>query len=201
MNDVPASRSALLALLAERRAMREGYAFLDEKCVLLAGAILRELRDVENARKQCEGLRLSAAQSLAAAVSCLGLEALQCYPPMPREAIGFALQRSALLGVPLLTLRLEWRAPPAEPALGACAEAEACRAAFAALAERLGAMAASAANLERLCEQYRRAMRRARALENVVLPELERSVTSVEARLEELEQDEGTWLRHSRPAG
>ena len=44
MNDVTPTRSLLIALADERRTMREGAAFLDEKCLVLAGAMLRELR-------------------------------------------------------------------------------------------------------------------------------------------------------------
>ena len=36
MNDLTPTRSLLIALGDERRTMREGYAFLDEKCLLLA---------------------------------------------------------------------------------------------------------------------------------------------------------------------
>src|SRR5664279_195722 len=43
MSDVTPTRAAALELKDERRAMREGYVFLDEKCLLLAGEILREL--------------------------------------------------------------------------------------------------------------------------------------------------------------
>jgi len=44
MNDLTPTRSLLIALGDERRTMREGYAFLDEKCLLLAGEMLRQFR-------------------------------------------------------------------------------------------------------------------------------------------------------------
>ena len=37
------TRSVVLELKDERRAMQEGYVFLDEKCLLLAGEMLRGL--------------------------------------------------------------------------------------------------------------------------------------------------------------
>jgi len=43
VNEVSPTRSAVIELKDERRAMHEGYVFLDEKCLLLAGEILREL--------------------------------------------------------------------------------------------------------------------------------------------------------------
>ena len=39
--DVTPTRSVVLDLKDERRAMHEGYVFLDEKCLLLAGEMLR----------------------------------------------------------------------------------------------------------------------------------------------------------------
>jgi V/A-type H+-transporting ATPase subunit D len=50
-------------------------------------------------------------------------------------------------------------------------------------------------NLERLQLEYRRAVRRARALQDVLLPELDRSIGEIEARLEELEQEDAIWMR------
>ena len=43
MTEATPTRAVALDLMDERRAMREGYVFLDEKCLLLAGAILQEL--------------------------------------------------------------------------------------------------------------------------------------------------------------
>jgi vacuolar-type H+-ATPase subunit D/Vma8 len=38
-------------------------------------------------------------------------------------------------------------------------------------------------------------VRRARALQDVMLPELDRSIYDVENRLEELEQEDAIWMR------
>ncbi len=43
MTDITPTRGIALELNDERRAMHEGYVFLDEKCLLLAGEMLREL--------------------------------------------------------------------------------------------------------------------------------------------------------------
>ena len=49
--------------------------------------------------------------------------------------------------------------------------------------------------LERLSLEYRRSVRRARALQDVMLPELDHSIYDVESRLEELEQEDAIWMR------
>ena len=43
MSEASPTRAVVLELKEEQRAMHEGYVFLDEKCLLLAGEILREL--------------------------------------------------------------------------------------------------------------------------------------------------------------
>jgi V/A-type H+-transporting ATPase subunit D len=63
--------------------------------------------------------------------------------------------------------------------------------------EKLVALAARSGNLERLYREYRRTARRARALQDVLLPEVEGMVREFEARLEELEQDEASWARRA----
>lgn len=198
MNDVTPTRSAVIALKDERKAMQEGYVFLDEKCLLLAGAMLRELRRYGDARKTLQGLQRDAALALAAAVARHGLQGLQCYPaPDPAGARVHEAQRS-LLGVALKEARLERLADSIADPVWASPEARACRAAFAAVVGGLVAMAAMSGNLERLCREYRRTVRRVRALQDVLLPELDRTVADIEARLEELEQDEALWVRLRR---
>jgi V/A-type H+-transporting ATPase subunit D len=60
-------------------------------------------------------------------------------------------------------------------------------------------LAAVSGNLERLSQEYRRSLRRARALQDVLLPELERELRGIETALEELEQQDLISM-HRRPA-
>ena len=71
----------------------------------------------------------------------------------------------------------------------------ACRAAFDAMFAAAVPLAAVTGNLERLSQEYRRSVRRARALQDVLLPELGRSIRGIETRLEELEQEEAVLMR------
>jgi len=79
--------------------------------------------------------------------------------------------------------------------VNASPEVRDCRAAFAALLAAAVALAAVSGNLERLSREYRRSVRRARALQDVLLPELGRSIHGIETRLEELEQEEAVLMR------
>ena len=170
--------------------MQEGYVFLDEKCLLLAGAMLRELRRFDEESRRLRALQSQAAAALGAAVKHHGLQGLQCYPASPQDAITLHVHQRLLLNVPLLdaSARREVVATP-EPAY-LSPEAEDCRAAFSTLTQQLMVMAAMSGNLARLYRDYRRSVRRVRALQDVLLPELDGEIDEIETQLEELERDE-----------
>jgi V/A-type H+-transporting ATPase subunit D len=196
MSEASPTRAVVLELKDEQRAMHEGYVFLDEKCLLLAGEILREL--VHYA--QLDGVLLAAHRSaiaaLQAAVARHGLDELQVYPPLDQTHATLERAARSIMGVRLLDAR--WRpagtAPPRPVAPSP--EAEACRRAFVGLVEATAELAAVSGNLERLSFEYRRSVRRARALQDVLLPELDQSVYRIETRLEELEQEDAISMRH-----
>jgi V/A-type H+-transporting ATPase subunit D len=195
-----ATRSAILELRDERRAMREGHRFLDEKCLLLAGEILRQLarhRELEDRLRRASDTALS---SLVAAVARHGLDALQVHLAAPADASSVALQRRALIGVPLFEAKLDLVQPSLDPALDASPEARDCAIRFADLTAVATEIAAVTGNLERLHAEYRRAVRRARALQDVLLPEIDRTLADFVARVDELEQEEAVWMRASRRA-
>jgi V/A-type H+-transporting ATPase subunit D len=196
--DLTPTRSVVLELADERRAMHEGYVFLDEKCLLLAGEMLRELTRYTELERGFTGAWDAAAAALQAAVARHGLEGLQVHPPpsldhatvkrTPRSLMGVRLQEAALVTP-------GFRAPPG---VDRSPEGEACRRAFTRLIELAVPLAAVAGNLERLSLEYRRAVRRARALQDVLLPELDRDVYEIETRLEELEQEDAISMRRGR---
>lgn len=196
MSDVTPTRSAVIELKEERHAMREGHVFLDEKCLLLAGEIVAELRrsaDLEaNFLHACN----RAAAALSAAIGRHGLEELLAYPvPGLDQARAEIIPRS-LMGVRLLEARLHLKlSVQREQVVNASPEAKGCREAFADVIEMAAPLAAVSGNLERLYLEYRRALRRARALQDVLLPELDRTVYDLEARLEDLEREDAIAMR------
>ena len=198
MSGRTATRSAVIELREERRAMREGCEFLDEKCLLLAAEMLAELRRVAALDAQAGPLQARARASLAAALARHGLNGLECQPPLEASAQSVAVERRALLGVVLQDARLEGQPGAALPAANPSPEARECTLAHAALVAGLVRRAAMSANLARLQVEYRRTVRRVRALEDVVLPEIGRDLEEMESTLGEAEQDEGSWARFGR---
>jgi V/A-type H+-transporting ATPase subunit D len=195
MSDISPTRSAVVEMKDERRAMHEGYVFLDEKCLLLAGEILRQLELHGRLQREFDALHDTALRALQAAVARHGLQGLQVHPPTPGDAARLELASRSLMGVRLQ--RARWLTPgaSAEPAVLPSPEAEACRQAFAAVLAAAAPLAAVSGNLERLSLEYRRSVRRARALQDVMLPELDHRIGDIEGRLEELEQEDAIWMR------
>jgi V/A-type H+-transporting ATPase subunit D len=197
MSDVTPSRTAVLELKDERHAMREGYDFLDEKCLLLAGEMLRELGQHDILQRAFLASHARAVAALRAAIARHGLQGLEVYPCAELSDADMQTSAHLLMGVRLQAaeLRTEETAPPA--AVNRSPEATSCARAFFDLVRQAARLAALSGNLERLYLEYRRATRRARALQDVLLPELDRTLAEVEGRLDELEQEEALGMRRN----
>ncbi|MCC4115958.1 V-type ATP synthase subunit D [Aromatoleum toluclasticum] len=199
MSEGAPTRSRLIALLQEQHAMQEGYVFLDEKCLILAGAMLRELERHDALRAAFDATHAAAVEALRDAIARHGLEGLSVYPGAGEGAVTVAQSQTSLIGIALKRCELVVATKLAgREAEFPSPEAEACREAFLSLASAAAALAASVGNLVRLQHEYRRTARRVASLHDVVLPELEREVKSITGQLEELERDEALWVRRCR---
>ncbi len=195
MAEVAATRSAALALTDERALMRQGYEFLDEKRMLIAAEMLRGLTQHKALLAQLVQLLNAAQAALRQALLRHGLEGLLAYPPITPAPARPQTKRSLFLGVPLLTAALPSQTSAEAEAVDASPEARNCRAAFVDLLPLLVDLAACTNNLERLAAEYRRTERRARALENVLLPEIESALATIEGQLELADQEEALRIR------
>jgi V/A-type H+-transporting ATPase subunit D len=199
VDTVAATKSAALALVDERALMRQGHQFLDEKRMLLAAEMLRVLKQHAALSERLVQAQVEARQALQRALQRHGLEGLQAYPPARFEPDAPQLTRSAFLGVRMVAATFEPRAvasaEAADDALDASPEARSCCAAMLELLAPLAQLAACSANLERLAAEYRRTERRVKALENVLLPEIERALATMEGRLELGDQEEALRIR------
>jgi V/A-type H+-transporting ATPase subunit D len=195
MSEASPTRAVVLELKDEQKAMHEGYVFLDEKCLLLAGEILRELAHYAALDRALVVAHDVAVAALRAAVARHGLEDLSVYPPLDQSVARLTRNARSIMGVRLQDASWESALEPAPSAVLPSPEAEACRQAFVAAIAAAAPLSAVGGNLERLSREYRRCVRRARALSDVLLPELDRSVQSIETRLEELEQEDAISMR------
>jgi len=199
--EVLATRVAFLELQDERRLVREGYELLDEKRMLLATEIMRQLRRHRELQEHLEVLTREAREALEAAVDACGFDDLTVQPRQSLEGHVLRTDEAQFLGITLLTASLEEADPGAgSPAPQPLPEARACAAAFHRLAAGHAAAAACAGNLRRLAREYARTERRARALENVVLPEIDVSLRYIEEQLDALDQEEALRVRNAARA-
>lgn len=197
--EVTPTQSALLELREEREGMQEGYGFLDEKRLILAAEILGELKSYEQEMAAFQQAYREATDALRAAAARHGLEGLGLYPVTRLSGAKLRIESRSVLG--LMVQEADWEAgerrAPA-PAVDASPEAELCRQAFFDVIPRAARLAVLTGNLERLRLEYRRTARRARALEDVLLPELEETLEVIGAALEELEREEAIRVRQVR---
>jgi V/A-type H+-transporting ATPase subunit D len=177
--------------------MREGYAFLDEKCLLLAGEMLRQVRVHQSLALQIVALSGAARRTLGSALARHGLQGLQVYPAGVSHQ-RLRLEPRPLLGVMTLSAQVVGDTATAPSAVNPSPEAEACRVAYARLAVRLAELAAVSATLMRLYAEYRRTVRRVRALQDVLLPELDADIADIDTRLEDIEREDAISMRFRR---
>jgi V/A-type H+-transporting ATPase subunit D len=190
MREVAPTRASALELADERRLMQQGYEFLDEKRVLLATEMLRQLAEYQRLADALTLERANASRLLAAAVERHGLDNLQVYPVPPEPPKIAEKERTVFLGVPLFAAISVTPAPASPKALDPSPEAIACREAFERLLDLTAKLGMHAGNLHRLAREYRRTDRRAKALENVLLPEVEDAIKRVDEQLDTIDREE-----------
>jgi len=195
MPEVVPTRSAYLELQDERRSMQEGYRFLDEKRLILAGELLTELQAYEALRRTFDDLYRQAVAALREAAGRHGLDGLALYPALVNET---RIQRRShnVLGIPVTEAGLEDVRTGAPAAVDPSPEGERCRDLYRQVIERAVPLAARQANLQRLWNEYSRTSRRARALEDVLLPEMQQTLRDIDAELEEQDREEAVRVRH-----
>jgi V/A-type H+-transporting ATPase subunit D len=193
-----ATRVALLELRDERRLVQEGYDLLDEKRVMLATEALRRLREHDRRQPDVEAAWSAARDALRRAIAVHGFDELTVQPPCSLDSATVHAEPRKFLGIALVDARLE--TPPSSPT-GApvldTPELRQCAVVFRRLTVELFGHAARAADLRRLVTEYRRTERRACALENVLLPEIDRSLRYIEEQLDAVDQEEAVRVRNA----
>ena len=195
---VSPTRSAFLELKDERQLVREGFEFLDEKRMILAQEMLGRLQAYEEAMSRYRRLHEDAASALSRATGRHGLDGLGIYPVNRMDSAEVKLAHVRFLGVTLVDGALAADVDGEHrPAVNPSPEAERCRAAFEALLPLGVEIAVMRASLLRLIHEYVRTERRARALENVILPEIEGNLRFMDEQLEAMDQEEAVRVRNA----
>jgi V/A-type H+-transporting ATPase subunit D len=199
--EIPITRAALLELKDERQLVKDGYSLLDEKRILLAQEIRRQLGRLRELDEQSRQLEESVREALAAALAVHGLDELAVYPPLSASGDSLSIKRRRLLGVQLIGAELaDGALQGGEGAANPTPEARACAQAHRLWRKVLVEVAACSVNLRRLVKEYIRTHRRAEALENVLLPEIEAAMHIIDEQLESQDQEEAARLKRRKQA-
>ena len=200
--EVAATRVALLELRDERRLVQEGYELLDEKRVLLATEILRAAAGTRSrCRTALDRLWLRGSRGARRPRSDIhGFDDLTVEPPCLLD------ERAAATGPSAASSACAWPRPRStrRPACLTPRRAQHAGSSGAAprpFARLTGELVAQAARAPQTCagsiEEYRRTERRARALENVLLPEIDHSLRFIEEQLDAVDQEEAVRVRNA----
>lgn len=218
--DVIPTRAMLRELKAERRVAKEGQDFLDQKRMILATEMLRRIREAEAIRSRLDERRHEAAVALVGGLARHGLEGL-AYHPAEGWDVAVDVERERFIGVPVVRTHLRpgtgrdgethpedgadppgMDGPPVPsspvPAPNPSPEARRVAAAFRELLPDLAELAGIMSSLYRLGKEYRQTNRRVRALERVLMPEIEGTLQKVTEVLDEQDQEEAIYARLSR---
>ena len=190
------TRSAVLELTPARLVASEANTRLAEKRLLLAAELLRQLAEYERLQQEFEKLRQQAVTALLHAVTQHGLQGLSVYPADVIKTMHLETETRNFMGVTLADTRLQLVEDTAA-VTAACPSSEAnnCKEAFRKLLDLSSQIAGVSGNLYRLLVEYRLTERRARALENVILPEIEETLHVMTTHLEELEFEDAVRVR------
>lgn len=192
-----ASRAELLELRREHEVVEEGHRLLDERRVLLARELLARLKAFDQRFEAFADREKQAHAALIEATERMGLEQLEVYPPLDLTALETVRETARFIGITFDGVRLaELPEPKRErPPVFEFEQAEAAAGQFAGLLEEALGLATDIAQLLKLEAEYRRTQRRVRALEKILLPELEAEQKVIENALEELEIEEAVRVR------
>lgn len=178
--------------------MHEGYEFLDEKRTLLAARLIELLDRYQSLQLEFREQYALAVVALASAIGRHGLDGLSVYPPLDADPAQLTTTRERFLGVELVDFAIitEQIAVAGRPVLTS-PEVRACVARYRDLLGDLAVIAGVECNLRRLEREFVRTDRRAKALENVLLPEIDATLKQMDEQLEGVQLEEGIRMLHA----
>jgi V/A-type H+-transporting ATPase subunit D len=193
---ISATRANFLELSDERRFVQEGFEFLDEKRMLMAAELLRQLDNYMSVYAEYWSANDNAMGELKRAIHRHGLDGLSVYPPLEIADPRIELEQTSLLGVSLQQVQASLKGAERKwTALNPSPEANSCATTFQSLFEIAARLAAISGNIHRLCHEYLRTEHRARALENVVIPEIDATLKVIDEQLEIVDQEDVLRVR------
>ncbi len=187
---LPTTKANLLQLKEDLELAQEGRQLLDEKREIILRELFSHLEDLRRSRDEAGSALAEAYARLSDACLALGREqvarASLAVPP-PAEITS---QERSLFGVvlPLLNWEPSGAAPP-WGLLGTSLELDLAREKFLAAMRRLVEQAELEIAFRRLAVELRKTQKRVNALQNLLIPQYQETVSYMESGLEERERE------------
>ena len=187
---LPTTKANLLRLKEDLELAREGRQLLDEKREIILRELFSHLEDLRHSRSDAETALAEAYAELSEACLALGREQVAraaMAAPAPAEITS---QERSLFGVvlPLLNWEPSDAAPP-WGLLGTSLELDFARERFLAAMRRLVEQAELEIAFRRLAVELRKTQKRVNALQNLLIPQYQETVSYMESGLEERERE------------
>lgn len=194
MNQVPATRSELLARRARFELAIRGRFLLEEKRDQLMGEFRKAADVVIVEGGQLDHRTAIARHALARAEAADGPEKIRSAAMAAHRDLKLAARQSTVAGVRIAEIDYEplgrGRFARGYNALEGTAHIDAVAEEFEAVVEQLLVVAAYELRLRRLSDEIGKTNRRVNVLANLVIPQLENEVRQIVSRLEERERQE-----------
>ncbi len=194
MEQVPATRSELLARRARLDLAIRGRALLEEKRDQLMAEFRKAADEVIAEVGQLDGISASARRALALAEAAGGPEAVRSAALAARRDVRISLSQEMVAGVRIAEIEFEplgrGRFSRGYTAASSSAHIDVVASEYEAVVEQLLTVTVYELRLRRLSEEIGITNRRVNALENLVIPELRAQVRLILSRLEERERQE-----------
>ncbi|MDH3400360.1 MAG: hypothetical protein OEM03_05255 [Chromatiales bacterium] len=199
MTEQSPTRSAYLELQEELERLGEGYRFLDEKSMLLAHEMLRQLVLLEALDNDLSEAETLATAAFDAALARHGLDNLESYPGWDLADVEPGVTTRAFLGLALQSAAWPEQEEPDTPSTWMNSpEVHACRLHYLKCLQLQFELSLVGSNLLRLEEDYVRTERRARALDQLIMPQMRQSLRHIREKLDEIEQEENFSVRNAK---
>lgn len=194
MEQVPATRSELLARRARLELAVRGRVLLEEKRDQLMEQFRKAADVILSEAGRLDEMAGSARRALALAEAAEGPERVRSAAVLARRNIGLSARQITVAGVRIAEIDYEplgrGRMMRGQGPTGGAAHIDETAAEYEAVVEQLLRVAAYELRLRRLSEEIGITNRRVNALATIVIPQLEAQVRLIMARLEERERQE-----------
>lgn len=190
MSNVAPTKTNLLKLKGELKFARLGYDLLDQKRNILILELLNLVDQTIGMEGKVDAALAEAYRNLEEACMAMGrLEVLSLQSAINVEA-GISIRQRRIMGVRLPVVETSYvERPPFYSPMGTSAWIDSALAAFKHALELMGRFAELKVSIMRLAHEVKKTIRKVNALEKIAIPDLEETVSSIQARLEESERD------------